>query len=106
MGLNQNKLSKELKELHAKLYEIEMNNALESLYAHFSEWKNKEIGPFDLQEEIHRHYRGRAKELYSIYQIASFAELNAARCIKEGIISIDELSEPLRKLIEPKLNVI
>lgn len=106
MASKEELLSTELRELHSKLYEKEMNLALEELYNFFIQWKGKEMSPFDLQSKIHQFYSKRAKELYSIYQVASFADLNAARCIKDGIISIDELSPTLKNLIEPKIKIL
>lgn len=84
------RIKRQLRELVARAYETEMNQALEELHVHFEHWKRGEIDAFELNEEIHRHHNGVARDLYKKYNNSDLP-LVVAGVIYTGIICREDV---------------
>ena len=93
---------KHFRQLAGQCYEKEMSIALEALYEDFQKWKNSEITPSDLTEKIHEHHDKTARELWKTYVQISDPSLAVCIALAKGIISIDEVQENCRELIETR----
>lgn len=58
---------KHFRKLAAVAHERELSKALEALSAQFERWRTGELDAFDLNEEIHMHHQGIARDLYTLY---------------------------------------
>jgi len=95
-------LREKLNELHRNLHEREMNVLLQEIDSLFDSWKGKEITGLDLHAELRAYQAKQFKDLYHLYNVNSFADINAARCLIEGVISLDEVDKDLHELILSK----
>ena len=93
---------KHFRQLAGQCYEREMSIALEALYEDFQKWKNSEITPSDLTEKIHEHHDKTARELWKTYLQINEPSLAVCIALAKGIISIDEVQENCRELIETR----
>jgi len=91
---------KHLRQLADQCYEKEMSIALEALYEDFQKWKSSEITPWDLTEKIHEHHDTKARELWKTYVQMNDPSLAVSIALAKGIISIGEVQENCRELVE------
>ena len=63
------KQNRYLNELANQCYEKEMFLALEELFKNFLQWKNNEISLWDLDQKIHEHPDGTARDLYKFFEL-------------------------------------
>ena len=89
-----------LRELAKRCYEIEMSMALQNLDENFKRWKNKEISPWELNDKIHEHHNGTARDLYRFYELSSDARVVVSRAVLKGIIKIEEVQEDCRPFLD------
>ncbi len=99
------KQKKHLRRLAGQCYEKEMSLALEKLYENFQKWKISEITTWDLNDKIHEHHNQTARELWKTYEQMNDSELAVAFALARGIISIEEVDEECRELIESRSDV-
>ena len=104
MGCKMNDLTKSqkkhLRQLAGQCYEKELSMALEALHEDFQKWKRSEITPWDLTEKIHEHHDKTARELWKTYVQMNDPSLAVSIALAKGIISIDEVPENCRELVE------
>ena len=100
------RLKRELTEVHRKMYALEMDELLMQLSEKFDQWKDKKLTGFELQAEIHQYHKREFKDLYFLYDVTTFADINAARCAQEGKLDLETLSPELKELIKSKLKYL
>jgi hypothetical protein len=83
---------KHFRRLAALAYERELNQALERLSSQFERWKRKQIDAFELDEAIHRHHHGIARDLYKIYADGE-PDYAATRALAIGLLREHEVDE-------------
>ena len=88
-----------LRELARRCYEKEMSLALHDLYRNFKRWKNNEITAWELNDKIHEHHNGTARDLYKLYELSNDPRVIVSRAVVKGIITIDEVQEDCRPLL-------
>ncbi|MEJ2201231.1 MAG: hypothetical protein P8X63_09510 [Desulfuromonadaceae bacterium] len=91
---------KHLRQLAGQCYEKEMSIALEALYEDFKKWKNSEITPWDLTEIIHEHHDKTARDLWKTYVQMNDPSLAVSIALAKGIITIEDVPENCRALVE------
>jgi len=94
------KQKKHLRLLSGQCYEKEMSLALESLYENFQKWKKSEITAWNLNDKIHEHHNLTARELWKTYEQMNDSGLAVAFALAKGIISIEDVDEDCRELVE------
>jgi hypothetical protein len=93
---------KHFRQLAGQCYEKEISLALEALYEDFQKWKKSEISAWDLNEKIHEHHNGTARELWKIYEQTNDPSLAVSLALAKGIIKIEDVQENCRELVERK----
>ncbi len=77
----------------------ELGAALDALNNQFKKWQSGELDPWELNEEIHQHHNGIARELYKAYVMGdAFHAVGAA--VVDGILELDEVREDCRPAVE------
>ena len=99
------KQKKHLRLLAGQCYEKEMSLALEKLYENFQKWKKSEITAWDLNDKIHEHHDLTARELWKTYEQMNDSGLAVAFALAKGIISIEDVDDDCRELVERKSDV-
>lgn len=89
---------KELRTLASTAYERELDGALEDLYLSFTEWKDKRINCFELNQHIHEFHQKKSREFWKIYNHAD-EDLIVIRATRLGILQPGEISEPTSEAI-------
>ncbi|MDA9774548.1 hypothetical protein N9B82_06285 [Saprospiraceae bacterium] len=100
------KLKRELTEVHEKMYALEMDELLLKLSEKFDQWKNKRLTGFELQDELRKYQKREFKDLYFLYDVTTFADINAARCAQEGKLDLETVSPELKELIKSKVKYL
>jgi hypothetical protein len=96
---------KHLRQLAGQCYEKEMSLALESLYENFQKWEKSEITAWDLNDKIHEHHDLTARDLWKTYDKMNDSGLAVAFALAKGIISIEDVDDDCRELVERKSDV-
>ena len=99
------KEKKNLRELAALAYERELVEALEELYANFSQWKKGEIQAFDLQDYIHKFHNGISRELWNVYA-AGHNDFAVIQAVAKGVVSEKEVKDVLWIKIKPRADIL
>jgi len=99
-------LKQEMIDLQKELYKRELSIEMDALYASFQKWKRNECEVFELTNQIHTFYKGASKEIFLKYERPSFADLNIANAVINGILKMEELSEELQPLISKKVKIL
>ncbi len=76
-----------------------MSLALQDLYENFKKWVNNEITAWELNDKIHEHHNGTARDLYKIYELSNDSKILVSRAVVKGIIKIKEVQEDCRPLL-------
>jgi hypothetical protein len=97
------KQRKHIRELASVSYERELATALDKLLAAFQKWKQGEMSPFDLNEEIHQYHNGTARDLYKQYSSGD-PDMAVMFALAEGILKIEELNEDCRTFYRYRLD--
>lgn len=84
-------IKRQLRELNAKAYQIEVSAELDKLWTQFTEWKAGRIGPWELTETIHKYHNHTARELYNLYETTVNLRLNVGRAVALGLLSREEI---------------
>lgn len=58
------RVKRQIRELAAKVEEMELRDALQPLAAAFKQWEAGDVDSFDLKDRIHRFHQGPAREIY------------------------------------------
>ena len=99
-ALDMNKSQKRnLREMAKRCYEIEMSQALQDLYEDFKKWNKNEITAWELNDKIHQHHNGTARDLYKFYELSGDSRVVVSRAVVKGIITIEEVQENCRPLL-------
>ena len=91
---------KHLRELSNRCYEIEMSESLDKLNENFKKWKNKDITVWDLNEKVHQHHDGTARNLYKRYELLTDPRVAVAQAVSKGIINIEDVQKNCRSLLK------
>lgn len=94
-------LRKEVADIVAKAYKIEMNRELNKLYEKFKKWEEGTYDCWELHHDIHLYHDGAGRELYKLYQAEGLWLVE--RAVFEKIINMKQLSDALKSLIEQSL---
>ena len=91
-------MRKELRTLASTAYERELDSVLEELYLSFTEWKDKKIDCFELNQLIHEFHQKKSRELWNLYNRSDedFIVIRAARL---RILQPEEISEQTTEAI-------
>ena len=95
---------KVLRKLRDTAYERELDQELEKLYRDFKKWRNKEIDGFELNDLIHKHHQGSARELWKFYSYADSGTA-VARGVKLDLIKREEIPADILQLIAPRFDL-
>lgn len=94
---------KNLRRLAGVAYERELSTELKKLHDQFHDWLEDRLDTFALSDAVHEFHDGAARNLYAFYTYSK-AEIQVARAVAHGVLSRDEVPEPilegLRSLIE------
>ena len=94
------KQKKHLNELSGRCYELEMSEALNELFDYFQKWKKGEIDVWDLNERIHQHHDGTARNLYKFYEVVRNPQNAVAHGVVKGIIQMDDIQKDCHPFVE------
>ncbi len=83
---------KQFRKLAALAHERELGNALEKLLLEFERWKKGEINTFELNDKIHEHHDGTARDLFKFY-VYGDPQVTVARAVAEGVLEENEIDE-------------
>jgi hypothetical protein len=86
MELTKN-IKRQIRELAHLLYERELNAELAKLDAHFEQWRQGSLSPFDLAAQIHEFHQKPARELYGKYGYDDLFPSYVAKAIADGSLS-------------------
>ena len=89
-----------MRKLAATCYEKEMAHALDTLYEEFKRWENDEIGTWDLNDKIHQHYNGTARDLWKTFEQLNDPRVALSQAIIKGIIKLDDVHENCRPMLQ------
>jgi len=87
-----------LRELSAIAHDRELGVALKDLHGHFARWQAGKITAGDLNELIHAHHNGIARELYNVYSGGNL-QASVARALAKDVIRWDEVKGNCRALL-------
>ncbi|MGM0603882.1 MAG: hypothetical protein ACQESS_11275 [Bacillota bacterium] len=95
---------KEIRRLSGIAHERELEKALADLNLKFKQWENKELDPFELDDEIHKFHNKTSREIFKKYNSYNMEDHFVAKAIVNGIIDKDEVDpeayQELELLIE------
>ncbi|RAK04160.1 hypothetical protein C8C77_13918 [Halanaerobium saccharolyticum] len=98
------KTKKEIRRLAGLAHERELEIALADLNLKFKQWENEELGPFELDEQIHKFHNKISREIFKKYNSYNMEDHFVAIAIVNGIINKDEVDleayQELELLIE------
>jgi len=95
---------KELRNLSAKAYEVELALELTNLQQYFTEWRSGKMSVFELDEKIHNYHSGAHKSLFVLYNQNSNHVPLVARAIALGHISPSQISENIFNKLESEIS--
>jgi hypothetical protein len=98
-------LKQEIKRLASIAHEREMRHYLECLHERFAKWKNGELDPQDLVQDIHEFHNGSARNLYNAFQTLSH-DAFLARAFAGGYLAKNELPEDIREDISRHADIL
>jgi hypothetical protein len=98
MELTKN-MKRQIRELAHHLYERELNAELAKLDAHFEQWRQGSLSPFDLAAHIHEFHQGPARELFNKFSHNDFFPMLVAKGIVDGTLSEEEVSKEIREAL-------
>lgn len=98
MELTKN-IKRQIRELAGLLYERELNAELAKLDAHFEQWRQGSLSPFDLSEQIHQFHQGPARELYNLFGHDDSFPLLVARAIVDETLTETEVPKDVREAL-------
>ena len=84
-------------------YERALIAALDDLLASFQEWKQGDMTPFALDEEIHRYHNDTARDLYKLYGMEN-QDMAVLIALAKGILKIEELNEDCRSFYQERVD--
>ncbi|MBX3724768.1 MAG: hypothetical protein KF823_02490 [Xanthomonadales bacterium] len=93
------KQKKELRRLAALAHERALSAALGALQGHFLRWRQGALDAFELNDEVHRHHQGAAREIYLRYT-GSDPRLAVACALGDGLLAWEDVDESCRPLLE------
>jgi hypothetical protein len=96
------RIKREIRELAAKLQEIELRSALNALALDVQRWQRGEIDSYELNDLIHRFHHGPSREIYNRYSTGGDPAPFVARAIVSGQLDPATVSpEVLAELARP-----
>ena len=104
MNAYSKKTKKEIRRLAGLAHERELEKALADLNLKFKQWEKKELGPFELDAEIHKFHNKKSREIFKRYNNGIMTDHFVAIAVVNGIIDKDEVDpeayQELELLIE------
>lgn len=104
--MSDSSLQDEMLQLQKRLYDIELCNGLNPLYNAFQSWKNGNQTAQELTAQLYQFQKTTARELFLKYERPSFADINIAQAIVDGMLPIEELSEELQRFLSKKIQLL
>ena len=98
------KQKKHIREMAGVAYERAMVAALDSLRASFQKWKQGDMTPFELDEEIHCYHNRTARDLYKLYRTGD-PDMAVLLALAKGILKIKELNEDCHFFYQERMNM-
>ncbi|VFN01465.1 MAG: hypothetical protein BECKG1743D_GA0114223_105663 [Candidatus Kentron sp. G] len=95
-------IRKELRRLTGLAHEREMALALGRLEQEFGSWRKGEISPHELNDRIHKHHNGTARNLWSIY--TGNDNLAVVRAVCLGVIERSEIAKETLATISDQID--
>ena len=92
-------IKRQIRELSGLLYERELNAELAKLDAHFEQWRQGSLSPFDLAEYIHEFHQKPARELFSKFSYADSFPMLVAKGIVDGALSGEEVPADIKEAL-------
>jgi hypothetical protein len=93
---------RELRDLAAAAHEIELSEAVISLYGIFQSWHEKQINVFDLNQDIHEFHDGISRDIYKKYVLGDLF-FPVAQAVFLGILKRENISSELLNHLEPTI---
>ncbi len=85
------KTKKEISRLAGLAHERELEKALSDLNLKFKQWENKELTPFELDDEIHQFHNKTSREIFKKYNSHDMKDYFVAIAIANSTIEKDEV---------------
>lgn len=92
----------ELRRLASEAHERELGSHLAELDKSFAKWRSGKLASSELSDEIHEFHQHAAREVWSAYQVRDEGFL-VARAVAKGILSQDEVPQPLLEKLQDSL---
>jgi hypothetical protein len=102
MELTKN-IKRQIRELASFLYQRELNAELAKLDAHFEQWRQGSLSPFDLAAQIHEFHQKPARELFGKYSYDDLYPSYVAKAIADGSLSEAEVASDVKEALAQQL---
>ena len=99
MPKSNKRVGKELREISAKAYQIQLDEELAKLAQDFDDWRNHKIDGFELKDKIHKFHQGPARDLWKFYNYSK-PDMLVAYAIVAGHIPESEVSDGAMQALE------
>ena len=96
-------VKRQIRELASLLYQRELDAELAKLDAHFGQWRQGKLSPFDLAEHIHQFHQHPARELYNKFSYNDILPMLVAKAIVDGALAEEEVPEAVREALTDKI---
>lgn len=99
------KFRNKLRELNLKAYSHELNQELAKLAAFVDEWRAQRADCFELENKIHQFHNDAARDLFKLYGMVKFPNIEYAvsRAIVNWILDKSSVDAGLLKYLERHL---
>jgi hypothetical protein len=98
MELSKN-IKHQIRELAGQLYERELNAELAQLDAHFEQWRQGSLSPFDLAAQIHEFHQKPAKQLWLRFSDDKLYPMFVAKALVDGALTEGEVPADVREAL-------
>ena len=95
---------RELGRVAGLAYERELSVALSELEVYFQRWREGQIEPHDVSDEIHKFHQGASRKLWSRYHGVD-DYLVAVEAIATGVVERQEVAADLLQIMEPSFSL-
>jgi hypothetical protein len=95
------KIHKELRRLAGIAYDRDMEKALSELESHFKRWHSGELSPHELNDLIHKHHDGIARNLWKFYKAPP--DVTVPQSVADGTLREEEVTAELMDFIAERV---
>ena len=96
-------MKRQIRELAYLLYQRELNAELAKLDAHFEQWRQGSLSPFDLAAQIHEFHQKPARELFGKYSYDDLFPSYVAKAIADGSLSEAEVAPEVNEALAAQI---